>query len=212
MFENRKDAGTRLGEALSGYKDEDCTVLGIPRGGAEIGYYVAEALDAEFSLLVCRKLPLPGNPEAGFGAIAEDGSSYIVEEAYASLPESVIEKVRSEQEEEIRRRVRELREERPFPDIENKTVILADDGIAMGSTMCASVRMSRNRGAAHIIAAAPVAGRLSLEKVKKLADETVVLEIPRYFQAVARIYRNWYDVPDREVINIMNRFHEQKAV
>ena len=78
MFIDRKDAGIKLAKALDRYKDKDVLVLAIPRGGVEVAYEVAKYLDAEFSLLISRKLPIPYNPEAGFGAIAEDGSTYIV--------------------------------------------------------------------------------------------------------------------------------------
>lgn len=77
MFEDRKDAGEKLAKALSKYKDKDVLILSIPRGGIEVGYQVAKYLNAEFSLIVTRKLPFPDNPEAGFGAIAEDGSTFI---------------------------------------------------------------------------------------------------------------------------------------
>ena len=78
MFEDRKDAGERLALALEKFKDQDVTVLGIPRGGVEVGYYVARYLHARFSMVVSRKLPLPDDPEAGFGAMAEDGSTFLI--------------------------------------------------------------------------------------------------------------------------------------
>ncbi|MDD5506174.1 MAG: phosphoribosyltransferase family protein, partial [Candidatus Omnitrophica bacterium] len=86
MFKDREDAGKKLAKALKGYKDKGVLVLGIPRGGVIVGYEVAKALNADFSIVISRKLPYPGNPEFGFGAIAEDGSMFIVDEYEAMLP------------------------------------------------------------------------------------------------------------------------------
>ncbi|OQX72710.1 MAG: phosphoribosyltransferase, partial [Campylobacteraceae bacterium 4484_4] len=108
MFRDRKDAGERLGAALSKYKEENPLVLAIPRGGVEVGYEVARALKADFDLLICRKLPYPDNPESGFGAIAEDGTLFINEAAAAYLSEGMIIRIIEEQKEEIKRRVEKL--------------------------------------------------------------------------------------------------------
>jgi putative phosphoribosyl transferase len=90
MFEDRRDAGQKLGEALDSYRRCDGIVLAIPRGGVEVGYYVAEHLELPLSIIVVRKLPIPANPEAGFGAVAEDGSVVFVERFRGSLPPAVI--------------------------------------------------------------------------------------------------------------------------
>ena len=93
MFRDRKDAGEKLGRALESFRDKNPLVLAIPRGGVEVGYEVAKALSAGFSLLICRKLPYPDNPESGFGAIAEDGSLYISEAAAVYVPDEVIDRI-----------------------------------------------------------------------------------------------------------------------
>jgi len=206
MFEDRKDAGEKLAKALSKYKDKDVLILSIPRGGIEVGYQVAKYLNAEFSLIVTRKLPFPDNPEAGFGAIAEDGSTFIYENYTYHLSEETINKIIREQKKEIKRRIDVLRKGRPLPEVQNKTVILIDDGIAMGSTMIASIKLCKNKKAKKIVVAAPVSGREVAEKLGKIVDEIVILEKPRFFQAVAQVYRNWYDVDDREVIEILEKW------
>ncbi len=211
MFEDRRDAGQRLGRALASYKDEDVLVLAIPRGGVEVGYEVARQLDSEFSILVCRKLPFPYNPEAGFGAIAEDGSAFIFEDAERWLSKDLIEKIMIEQKKEIERRKSVLRDGEPLPRIKDRTVILVDDGIAMGSTMRAAIRLCRKSGAKKIIVAAPVSSREVEEEIGKIVEEIVVLEKPPYFRAVAEAYRNWYDVPDEEVVKIMDRWRSHKT-
>ena len=205
MFRDRGDAGRKLGEALQAYKESDPLILAIPRGGVEVGYEVAKALGADFSLLICRKLPYPDNPESGFGAIAEDGSLYINEAAAAPLSNSLIEQTIQQQKEEIQRRIQILRKGKPLPAIEGRTVILVDDGIAMGSTMHAAVALCRKKHAKEIIVAVPVAGAHAIREFEQLADDIVVLESPPYFYAVAQVYQNWYDVSDEEVLEIMRR-------
>lgn len=206
MFEDRKDAGERLGRALEKYKDKDVLVLAIPRGGVEVGYHVAKYLNAGLSILVSRKLPFPHNPEAGFGAVAEDGSAFIFGDADRWLSKETIDEIVEEQKEEIERRIAVLRKDKPLPEIRDKTVILVDDGIAMGSTMRAAIKLCKNKKAKKIIVAAPVSGENVAEEIGRMVDEIVILEKPRFFQAVAQVYRNWYDVPDREVIEIMERW------
>jgi putative phosphoribosyl transferase len=205
MFEDRRDAGERLAKALVDYKGKaDVVVLAIPRGGVEVGYQVAKALDADFSLVIARKLPFPDDPEAGFGAITEDGSTVILEHTGYGLLRDTVERVIDFQREEVQRRVAALRGGEPLPDLAGKTVILVDDGIAMGSTMRAAIKLCRNTGAGRIVVAVPVTGERKAREIGALVDEMVVLEKPPFFRAVAQAYSNWYDVSDREVMRIMD--------
>lgn len=205
MFRDRKDAGLKLGRALEEYKNCDGLVLGIPRGGVEVGYHVAEHLEIPLSIVIVRKLPHPENPEAGFGAIAEDGSTYFVDRVARTVSPQVSQAVQSEQKLEIQRRIEILRDRESLPEIEGRTVILVDDGIAMGSTMKAAVMLCRNRKAKKIVAAAPVAGSSVALDLAMVVDQIVILEQPMFFHAVAQAYQNWYDVPDAEVIEIMRK-------
>lgn len=205
MFENRKDAGERLARALEKYRGEDVLVLAIPRGGVEVAYEVAKYLGAEPALLVARKLPYPRNPETGFGAVAEDGSTFIFEGAASRLGRKLVEKIKKEQLREIIRRIDVLRKGKPLPEISGRTVILVDDGLAMGSTMRAAVMLCKNKNAAKVVVAVPVAGREVANEIAGMVDELVVLEVPPFFRAVAQVYRNWYDVGDEEVLEIMAR-------
>jgi putative phosphoribosyl transferase len=212
MFKNRKDAGEKLAKALEKYRAENPLILAIPRGGVEVGLQVAKKLNADFSLIIARKLPFPDNPEAGFGAIAEDGSTFIFENAYNWLSEESIEKIKKEQIDEIRRRINALREGETLPEIKGRNVILIDDGIAMGSTMRAAIELCKNRKARKIVVAAPVAGREVAEEIGRRVDELVVLEIPAYFRAVAQAYENWYDVSDEEVLDLLRERIREKDV
>ncbi|MFP4655664.1 MAG: phosphoribosyltransferase [Methanohalobium sp.] len=205
MFKDRTDAGKQLAKVFDNYRDENVLVLAIPRGGVEIGYQVAIYLNANLSLLISRKLPFPYNPEAGFGAVAEDGSTFINECAARGLSEGLIESIKDEQIREIKRRIEVLRNGEPLPDMKDRTVILTDDGLAMGSTMNAAIKLCKNRGASKIVVAVPVAGREVVNRIGNLVDDIIVLDIPPFFQAVAQVYENWYDVSDNEVLEIMNK-------
>jgi len=208
MFKDRKDAGQQLGRALKKYQNKNPLVLAIPRGGVEIGFQVAKALKADLDLLIARKLPYPGNPEAGFGAVAEDGSVYLVPQVKGLLSSHQIEKIISQQKKEAERRVRVLRKNRPLPDMKGRTVILVDDGIAVGVTMKASIKLVQQRNSAEIIVGSPVSGPEKPEEFAPLVDEIIVLEQPPNFRAVAQIYQNWHDVKDKEVLEIMEKWRK----
>jgi predicted phosphoribosyltransferase len=211
MFRDRKDAGRKLVSALMKYKDKDVLVLAIPCGGVEVAFEVAKRLNAELDILVSRKLPLPENPEAGFGAIAEDGPIFINRWAASHLSSETIEQIKKQQIQEIRRRIDVLRSGKPLTSINNKTIILVDDGIAMGSTMRAAIMLCRSKGAKKIIVASPVAGSVTVREISQLVDEIVILEEAIFFQAVAQVYVNWHDVSDSEVIQIMNTWRKRKT-
>lgn len=205
-FKDRKDAAKKLSLSLEKYKDENPIVLAVPKGGVEIGYELSRYLNSDFSIVITRKLPLPHNPEAGFGAIAEDGSTFVFENIYRQLDENVVKNIQEKQKEEIERRKLVLRKNRPLPQIKERTVILTDDGIAMGSTMRATIKMCKKKEPKKIIVAVPVAShRVSIE-IDELVDETIILTNPVDFQAVAQVYENWYDVTDEEVIAIMDQW------
>lgn len=208
-FKDRKDAAKKLIISLQKYKDENPLVLAIPCGGVEIGYEIAKYLNADFSIIITRKLPFPHNPEAGFGAIAEDGSYYIFNDFLYSMNEDTINKIKKKQQQEIIRRKLVLRKNKPLPDIKGRKVILTDDGIAMGSTMLASIKLVKKNKPKKIIIAVPVASPRISKKIQNLVDETIILTTPIDFQAVAQVYESWYDVPDEEVISIMDKFNKQ---
>ncbi len=194
---------------MAPYAGEQALVLAIPRGGVEVGYQVAKYLHCDFSIIVVRKLPFPDNPEAGFGAIAEDGSTYFIDRALAALPSGAVEEIVREQSLEISRRIDVLRKGRQLPRIQDRAIILVDDGIAMGSTMRAAVMLCRNKNAKEVIVASPVAGPSVAAEFSELADHVVILEKPVLFRAVAQAYADWHDVSDREVLDVM-RMWEQR--
>jgi putative phosphoribosyl transferase len=211
-FRNRADAGEQLGAALERHRRDGSIVLGIPRGGVEVGLLVAEALEAVFSVLVARKLPFPDNPEAGFGAVAEDGTLYFIPRYKDSLPPTQVNRIIREQEAEVLRRVKLFRPERPLPDLTGRHVILVDDGIAMGSTTLVAVACCRNKGAARVTVAAPVASPDALEAVRQAADGVEVLHAPDRFEAVAQFYDHWADLTDQDVVKLVGGFRRGAAI
>ncbi|KKI00268.1 phosphoribosyltransferase [Methanosarcina sp. 1.H.T.1A.1] len=212
MFKNRKDAGEKLAQVLEMYRPENPLILAIPRGGVEVGLQVSRKLGADFSLIIVRKLPFPDNPEAGFGAIAENGSTFIIKNAGYWLARETIEKIKQEQIAEVERRVNAFRGGNPLPKLSRRTIILVDDGIAMGSTMRVAIKLCRARKAGKIVVAVPVAGREAADAIAKEADELVVLDIPVYFRAVAQVYENWYDVSDEEVLDLLRQRISEKGI
>jgi putative phosphoribosyl transferase len=205
MFLDRTDAGIQLAERLSGFKNKNVLILAIPRGGVEVGFVVAQKLQADFSIVVSRKLPFPDNPESGFGAIAEDGSMFIFREYSYWLNKDRIHQIVEEQKTVIRDRIAVLRKNRNLPEIKDRIVILIDDGLAMGSTMMAAIQLCKNRNPEKIIVAVPVSGKSTADMIAQEVDELVVLEIPDKFRAVAEVYRNWYDLTDEDVLKILDK-------
>ena len=158
LFENRYDAGRQLAAKLGEYKGKSVVVLAIPNGGVPVGMEVALALEADFDLVVSRKIPLPLNPEAGFGAVADDGTVILNEELVrrAGLNQQQIDSQVNLVRTEIRRRRLLYRQDRPPALVGGKTVIITDDGLASGFTMLATVASMRSRKPREIIVAVPV--------------------------------------------------------
>jgi putative phosphoribosyl transferase len=209
MFKNRKDAALQLAKALEKYRNTGAIVLGIPRGGAETAYYVAEYLNADFSLLISRKLGHPDNPEYAIGAIAEDGSIYLNESALYELSQDTIDTLAEQQEKEIKRRINILRNGEPLPAIQDKTVILVDDGIATGATLYAAINMCKKQGAGKIVVAAPVSGRNKKIELMKEVDEVVILSTPGFYHAVSQAYESFYNLTDEEALNFMEKWKKE---
>jgi putative phosphoribosyl transferase len=207
IFEDRVDAGRRLAKALEEYRGRDLVILGVPRGGVVVADEVARALNAPLDIVVARKIPAPGNPELAIGAVAADGSDMIDPMArhYPGVTPEYLEGAKAEQIAEIQRRLQVYRGGRPAPDVAGKTVIVVDDGIATGSTVMASLRSLRNRGAAELILAVPVGPPSSVERLRGEADRVVVLETPEPFFAVGQWYQRFDQVTDEEVVEILGR-------
>lgn len=202
-FKDRADAGSQLGEYLKPkYKALNPLVMGVPRGGVAVGYYVAAAMEAEFSVIVSKKLPFPGNRELGFGAVAEEFQVYVSGLGKDMLNEAIIADIIKEQFAEVERRVRLYRRGLPLPDMKGRTVILVDDGIAMGVTLVPLIELCRMKGASRIILAVPVSGQ-DYDVHLLRADILEVLYQPHHFQGVGQVYHCFGDFTDEEVLNLL---------
>jgi predicted phosphoribosyltransferase len=204
MFVDREDAGIQLGEALQKFEPEHPLLLGIARGGVEIGYYAALQLDCDFDVLIVRKMGYPQQPEAAFGAIAEDGSIYVDPSSDKYINKEIIERVQKKEKEEIKRRIEEYRQGRQLPDMENRVVIIVDDGIATGATLFAAIEMCHKKNPKQLIVAAPVSGKSRLSKLEEKLDELIVLEKRDRFFAVSEGYQKFSNLADDEVHHYLN--------
>ncbi|MEM0212480.1 MAG: phosphoribosyltransferase family protein [Candidatus Methanomethylicia archaeon] len=208
VFRDRFDAGLKLAEACKMvFRDVDY-VFAIPMGGAPIGLKISEALNAKFDLLICRKLLIPWNREAGFGAVDPDGNVFVDEDfaIQLGLSQQEIEASIKEQLDEIYRRNKILRCGRAYPNLNDKTVILVDDGIAAGYTMNAAIKFARKRGSKKIYIAVPTGCARSVIKISKLVDEILCLNLrDELFYAVADAYKFWRDLSDEDLKEILNK-------
>lgn len=202
LFADRDDAGRKLAEAYDGPVN-DIIVLGIPRGGVPVGFYLAESLGAALDVVVVRKLPIPGNPEAGFGAIAPDGTVVLNDESAYSLrlQGEAIRNIASDVLKEVNRREQQYRGDRPFPDLAGMNVVITDDGLATGYTMKAAINMVRAKEAATVIVAVPVSPSDTVPRIEPTVDYFKCLHVSnRYPFAVASFYHDFHDMTDDEVI------------
>lgn len=199
-FRDRTEAGRRLAERLTAYRESGALVLGVPRGGVMVAVELAQALGLECDVIVSHKLGAPGNPELAIGAVAEQGV-LLVDEAIAAalgVPATYLAQERARQEQEIRRRAARFRAGRPFPELAGRTAILVDDGVATGFTTRAAVRAAQQGLPSTIIVAVPVAAPESLQDLRQEADEVVCLYAPYDFFAVGLWYEEFPQVSDEE--------------
>jgi putative phosphoribosyl transferase len=207
-FENRTDAGRRLGQALSAYAGRsDLIVLGLPRGGVPVAYEVARALSAPLDLLVVRKLGTPGREELAMGAIASGGICVLNREVVSAyrIDDATIEAATAQERRELARRERLYRGDRPYPALEDRCVILVDDGIATGATLRAGLAALRQRRLARLVIAVPVAPPDTVERLRGEADDIVCLATPEPFFAVGQWYRDFSQTTDAEVRELLTR-------
>jgi putative phosphoribosyl transferase len=202
LFIDRHDAGRQLAAALSDYAGRaDVVVLALPRGGVPVGYEVAKALAAPLDVFLVRKVGVPGHEELAMGAIASGGVRVVNEEVVRELgiPGEVFDAVTEEEQQELDRRERAYRDDRPAPDVRGKTVILVDDGLATGSSMRAAIAALRRLGPARVVMAVPVAAPEVCAEFEEIADAAVCAKTPVPFRAVGLWYADFSQTTDEEV-------------
>jgi putative phosphoribosyl transferase len=206
IFADRYDAGRRLAAVLGRHRVEHPLVLGLPRGGVVVAYEIATALGAELDVLVVRKLGVPGAEEFALGAIAS--GAVLVNRSLATqlgISEQDCERIVSREAEELARRERAYRGNRPPIHAEGRTVILVDDGLATGASAQAAIASIRRQRPRQIIFAAPVCSPDGADALRRMVDEVVCLETPADFQAVGLWYRDFTPTSDTEVIRCLRQ-------
>lgn len=213
MFNDRSDAGVQLASRLEEYKDrKGVLVLALPRGGVVTGYEIARHLNAPLDIIIVRKVGFPGQPELGIGAVSETGTvvlNKLIISTYG-VPKDYIEREISRQKEEISRRVKLYRKGKSPPDFEGKTAILVDDGVATGATMKAAITTLREEKLNRLIVALPVAPPSVADELEQMVDEFICIETPFDFMAVGAHYRDFTQVSDEEVVELLQRSAENR--
>ncbi|MGZ4638806.1 MAG: phosphoribosyltransferase family protein [Actinomycetes bacterium] len=208
-FADRADAGRQLATRLGHLRGRDLVVLGLPRGGVPVASQVARALGAPLDVLVVRKLGVPFQPELAMGAVGEGGVR-VLNESVMEMARITPEDFGSVERNELRemaRRVARFRGERPRVDLDGRTALVVDDGIATGATARAACQVARAQGAARVILAAPVAPLDQVDVLRDCADEVVFLETPGYFLGVGQFYEDFSQTTDDEVATLLERAH-----
>ena len=213
QFRDRFEAGRVLAQRLRHYANRsDAIVLGLPRGGVAVAYEVARLLNLPMDVFVVRKLGVPGQEELAMGAIASGGVRVLNERLVGALglDEAAIDEVIRREEEELRRREREFRGQRPAPALEGKVVIIVDDGLATGATMWAAITAVRAMRPARIVMAVPVADPSTCDAFRRIADEVVCAITADPFQAVGLWYEDFRQMTDEQVRDLLHRIEREQ--
>jgi predicted phosphoribosyltransferase len=214
VFRDRRDAGRALARLLDHYRSRgDVVVLALPRGGVPVGHEVATALGVPLDVFIVRKLGVPGHQEVAMGAIASGAAVVINDDVVRGLgiTPAVIERVSHRESEELERRERLYREDAPPPDVGGKVAILVDDGLATGASMRAAVVALRRLRPARIVVAVPAAPASTCRELAAEVDEVVCAATPSPFFAVGQHYRDFTQVTDGEVRDLMRAARASRA-
>jgi len=207
LFRDRREAGRLLAAKLTAYANRpDVLVLALPRGGVPVAYEVARALKAPLDVFIVRKLGVPGHEELAMGAVATGDVRVLNDEIVSALriPEYVIDKVTAKEQQELARRERLYRGNRPAPDVRGRAVILVDDGLATGATMLAAIKALRQQQPARIVVAVPTAAPETCEELKAEVDDVICAVTPRPFHGVGLWYEDFSQTMDEEVRNLLS--------
>ncbi len=213
-FVDRHDAGRRLAAALERFRDRHPVIVGIPRGGVPVAAEIARALEAPLDVIMVRKIGAPWQPEYAIGAVAEGGVRVLAERELQLLGigASELGALIDRGERELADRSERYRGTRARIDVNGRTVILVDDGLATGRTAQAAAIALRALGAAHVVLAVPVAAVQSVAEMKASVDELVALKTPEHLLAIGFWYHDFTPTPDEEVTTLLQaEDHEHHA-
>jgi predicted phosphoribosyltransferase len=211
VFRDREEAGRVLSGMLTEFRDTDALVLAIPSGGVPVGIVLAQELHLKLDVAVTSKVTIPWNPEAGYGAVAFDGTVVLNQDLVTrlGLSEATINQGLAQTREKVKRRIQKFRENNGALDIQDKTVILTDDGIASGYTLLAALRALENQEVKEKIVATPTA---HLEALEMLKDDFDAIYCPNvrsgWSFAVAEAYHYWYDVEEDEAVQLLESYSQ----
>jgi predicted phosphoribosyltransferase len=208
MIQDRLQAGRLLAEKIDFLKGKNCVVLAIPRGGVIVGAEIARIMGFPLDVIISKKVTPPDYPEYGIGAVTYDDILYYGHdwERYSSDPRF---------EEEIRKKKAEVARQtlayrgNTNYELEDKIVILVDDGVATGVTVCAILQWLSQKKIKEVILAIPVVPYVTCEVLKRFGIQITALEIPMQFSSVAQFYRKFDQVPDQIVINILQKYRSK---
>jgi putative phosphoribosyl transferase len=208
LFKDRKDAGKKLAKMLSYLANrDDVLVLALPRGGVILGYEVCKELNVPLDVILVRKLGVPWQPELALGAIATHDIRVINKSIVSSLniDEDTIEEIASSEKKELERRNQLYRQGRPFPQVNQKIIVLVDDGIATGATMRAAIKVVSTLQPKKIIVAVPLASSSVYTEMAGEDIDLVVAETPEPFFGIGMWYGDFPQISDEEVINLLSK-------
>jgi len=214
-FRDRREAGQVLASQLLAYANRpDVLVLALPRGGVPVGFEVAQALHAPLDVLLMRKLGVPGQEELAMGALASGGIRLLNRQVVHALriPRDVIEEVTAAEQRELQRREQLYRDDRPQPEVQGRTVILVDDGLATGSTMRAAAAALRQQQPERLVIAVPVGSPDTCESLRREVDEVVCARMPQPFYSVGLWYEDFTQTTDEEVHELLYRAAREDGV
>lgn len=207
LYKNRQDAGRKLAEKLEKYTEDKPVIIALPRGGVVLGYEVAKALQAPLDIIATRKIGAPFQPEFGIGAIAPNGVRTLDYKSIELLgiSESQIEEIIEKETIEMNRRIKLYRKDLAPLDLNKKTVIIVDDGLATGVSTRAAILSIKQMNPKKIILAVPVSPPDTADKFRKEVDDFICLSEPPDFYAVGAYYDDFDQVSDNEVINLIQK-------
>jgi len=211
-FRDRSQAGQELAKALSAYDGKkDTLLLALPRGGVPVAFEIARRLNLPLDVLLVRKLGVPGQEEYAMGAIAEEDILYINPDIMRQLDirAADIKNVITKERAELNRRRERYRRGRPAPQLDGKTVIVVDDGLATGATMHAAARALKQAKVKRLIVAVPVGARDTCREIEKEADAVICLYQPDPFYGVGRWYGDFSQTSDKQVERLLMQAQTQ---
>jgi len=213
IFQDRREAGRFLSEALKEFRGRDALVLGIPRGGLVVAVEIAGAIGADLDVALTRKIGAPLQPELAIGALSESGQIYLSSAlaAQAGADDGYIEREKARQAGVIKERAQQYRKVRPKASVTDRLVIVTDDGAATGATMLATLWSLRQEKPQRLIAALPVVSGDAVEILAGAADELVVLQVPMYLAGISQFYGDFSQTSDDEVEGILKEFAARRG-